>query len=158
MLRKTNRLTATTIITAGTTSTKTKTRWSAKKLIQIFLVSIVGIYLYFLVRTFGHDNHPQVVEGSDGGVVSVSSTSSSLQQQHHHQKLPPLSYYIQGWNITKNVNWLLDFAIVGFPKAGTSTLMLYLQQQTQSVFIFPQERCEMGYNQHGKYKCFRMCV
>ena len=143
-----------TTITGGaatTNTTNTKTRCSAKMLIQILLVTVVGIYLYFLVRTLSHDHHPQVVEGAGGKVVSVSSSSSSLQQPlQGQQKLPPLSYYIQGWNITKNVNWILDFAIVGFPKAGTSTLMLYLQQQTQSVFIFPQERCELGYNQHGK--------
>ena len=139
---------------AATNTTTTKTRCSAKTLIQILLVTVVGIYVYFLVRTLNHGHHPQVVEGAGGTkVVSVSSSSSSLQQQQPlrgQQKLPPLSYYIQGWNITKNVNWLLDFAIVGFPKAGTSTLMLYLQQQTKSVFIFPQERCELGYNQHGK--------
>ena len=31
---------------------------------------------------------------------------------------PRLEEYIQGWNVTKNVNWLLDFSIVGFPKTG----------------------------------------
>lgn len=61
---------------------------------------------------------------------------------------PNLASFIQGWNITGNVNWLLDFAIIGFPKSGTSTLMHYLQNQTQSVFIFRRERCEMGWNQH----------
>lgn len=61
---------------------------------------------------------------------------------------PKLEKFIQGWNVTGNINWLLDFAIVGFPKAGTSTLMHYLQNQTQSIFIFKEERCELGWNQH----------
>lgn len=61
---------------------------------------------------------------------------------------PDLKRFIQGWNITKNVNWLLHFSIVGFPKTGTSTLMLYLKNHTQSIFIFEDERCEMGWNQH----------
>lgn len=62
-------------------------------------------------------------------------------------KKPPLQHYISGWNITGNVSWLLDFSIVGFPKTGTSTLMLYLENQTKSVFTFHDERCEMGWNQ-----------
>lgn len=37
---------------------------------------------------------------------------------------------------------------MGFPKTGTSTLMLYLKNQSQSVFMFSDERCEMGWNQH----------
>jgi hypothetical protein len=61
---------------------------------------------------------------------------------------PLLTDYIQGWNITGNVSWLLDFSIVGFPKTGTSTLMVYLENQTESVFMFSDERCEMGWNQH----------
>jgi len=61
---------------------------------------------------------------------------------------PRLEDYIQGWNVTKNVNWLLDFSIVGFPKTGTSTLMLYLKNQTQSIFIFEHERCELGWNRN----------
>lgn len=58
-----------------------------------------------------------------------------------------ISNYIQGWNITRNINWLLDFAIIGFPKTGTSTLMLYLKNQTDSVFIFKDERCEIAWGQ-----------
>lgn len=58
-----------------------------------------------------------------------------------------LSNYIQGWNITRDVNWLLNFAIVGFPKTGTSTLMLYLKNQTESIFIFEDERCEIAWGQ-----------
>jgi hypothetical protein len=81
----------------------------------------------------------------DTDTLSIPSISSTT---FHVKPKPKLTDYIQGWNITGNVNWLLDFAIVGFPKAGTSTLMLYLQKQTKSIFIFDQERCEMGYNQH----------
>ena len=60
---------------------------------------------------------------------------------------PRIEEYIQGWNITKNVNWLMDFAIVGFPKTGTSTLMFHLKNHTESVFMFRDERCELSWNQ-----------
>ena len=62
----------------------------------------------------------------------------------------PLESIVQGWNITGDVDWLLDFAIVGFPKTGTSTLMLYLEKHSDTVFIPNEERCELGWNQHVK--------
>lgn len=86
-------------------------------------------------------------EGSVGGHPSVVATSEDSGKPTTHAK-PRLEDYIQGWNITKDVNWLLDFSIVGFPKTGTSTLMLYLKKQTQSIFVFDEERCELGFNQH----------
>ena len=44
---------------------------------------------------------------------------------------------------------MLNLAIIGFPKTGTSTLMKYLHMSPQ-VHVFDEERCEMGYNQHAK--------
>lgn len=62
---------------------------------------------------------------------------------------PPLDSIVQGWNITGDPSWLLNLAIIGFPKTGTSTLMHYLHMSSQ-VHVFDEERCEMGYNQHVK--------
>ena len=59
---------------------------------------------------------------------------------------PPLQSIIQGWNITGDPSWLLNLAIIGFPKTGTSTLMKYLHLVPQ-IHIFDEERCELGYNQ-----------
>jgi len=86
-------------------------------------------------------------DGSVGNLPSTITTTSSDGTPTAYTR-PRLEEYIQGWNITKNVNWLLDFSIVGFPKTGTSTLMLYLKNQTQSIYIFDDERCELGWNQH----------
>lgn len=60
---------------------------------------------------------------------------------------PRLSTMVQGWNITGNVSWLLQFSIVGFPKTGTSTLMFHLRDHPE-IHMFPHERCELSYNQH----------
>jgi hypothetical protein len=60
---------------------------------------------------------------------------------------PHLSTLVQGWNITGNVSWLLQFSIVGFPKTGTSTLMFHLRDHPE-IHMFPHERCELSYNQH----------
>lgn len=62
----------------------------------------------------------------------------------------PLDALVQGWNITGDVSFLMDFAIVAFPKTGTSTLMFYLEQYKNSIFTFRDERCELGWNQHVK--------
>eukprot|EP00525_Craspedostauros_australis_P011376 CAMPEP_0198135926 /NCGR_PEP_ID=MMETSP1442-20131203/60841_1 /TAXON_ID= /ORGANISM="Craspedostauros australis, Strain CCMP3328" /LENGTH=379 /DNA_ID=CAMNT_0043797117 /DNA_START=1225 /DNA_END=2364 /DNA_ORIENTATION=- len=95
---------------------------------------------------------------SSSSAAAVTSTAGVGRPSASNAKIPALP--IQGWNITDDISWILDFAIVGFPKTGTSTLMLYLKQYTDSIFIFSQERCEMGYNQHvvvfkDLYKQFR---
>lgn len=62
---------------------------------------------------------------------------------------PPLLSIVQGWNISGDASWLLQFSIVGFPKCGTSTLMFHLRSHSQ-VQMFQDERCELGSNQHAR--------
>jgi hypothetical protein len=52
-----------------------------------------------------------------------------------------------GWNVTGDPQWLINFAIVAFPKCGTSTLMHYFANNPE-VQISKRERCELGANQH----------
>jgi hypothetical protein len=58
---------------------------------------------------------------------------------------PKLSSLVQGWNITGDVSWLIQFSIIGFPKAGTSTLMFHLRDHPE-IHMFSHERCELAYN------------
>jgi hypothetical protein len=60
---------------------------------------------------------------------------------------PPLDSIVQGWNVTGDPTWLLNVAVVGFPKCGTSTLMYHLESHPEVQF-FTHERCEMTGNQH----------
>lgn len=62
---------------------------------------------------------------------------------------PRLEDIVTDWNITGDASWLLNFAIVGFPKCGTSTLMFHLQKHPE-VQIFSDERCDIGFNQQVK--------
>ena len=62
---------------------------------------------------------------------------------------PPLKEVVDGWNITGDPQWLMNFAIIAFPKCGTSTLMHYFDQNDE-VQIHTDERCELGSNQHAK--------
>jgi hypothetical protein len=117
----------------------------------LLLAVLALIYVYLLGDLDIKDHRSSDSGGSLPSAIAKSKVSgtrptSSTTTSSSHTK-PNLDDYIQGWNITKNVNWLLDFSIVGFPKTGTSTLMLYLKNQTQSVFVFDEERCELGYNQ-----------
>lgn len=64
-------------------------------------------------------------------------------------KRPPLDSIVQGWNVTGDPSFLLDFAVIGFPKCGTSSIMFHLKNHPQ-VRMFSDERCDMGYNQHVK--------
>lgn len=72
---------------------------------------------------------------------------SSLSTTTRPSSLPPLPVW--GYNITGDVDWLLQFAIIGFPKTGTSTLMFHLQSLSQ-VGMFDDERCELGFNQQAR--------
>ena len=47
-------------------------------------------------------------------------------------KRPSLESIVQGWNITADPQFLLDFAILGFPKCGTSTMMQWLGQHPEA--------------------------
>jgi len=62
---------------------------------------------------------------------------------------PPLDSMLNGkWNITGDVSWLLDFAIVGFPKCGTSTLMHHLGTHPE-IRTFHDERCDLSNNRQA---------
>lgn len=86
-----------------------------------------------------------------------SSTSSSIAVAAVHDDdsnlepipRPPLKSIVQGWNITGDPSWLLQFSIVGFPKSGTSTLMFHLKDHPE-IHIFKDERCELAYNQQAR--------
>ncbi len=44
---------------------------------------------------------------------------------------PPLDSIIQGCSITGDTSWLLNSAVWGFPKCGTSTIMHHLSKHSQ---------------------------
>ena len=62
--------------------------------------------------------------------------------------MPPLSDIVHGRDVIGNVSWLLDFAIVGFPKCGTTSIMRHLQSHA-AVAIHKDERCDLSYNNQG---------
>jgi hypothetical protein len=127
---------------------------------QVLVAAIMFVYLSVVwwLNTRMNRHTLQIVTSDH-----LQSSRSSIQTQvRYHDTLPlhpefplepiprpPLESIVQGWNITGDPSWLLNLAIIGFPKTGTSTLMRYLHKSPQ-VHIFDEERCEMGYNQHVK--------
>ena len=62
---------------------------------------------------------------------------------------PPLESIVQGWNITADPQFLLDFAISGFPKCGTSTIMEWLGLHPEAQ-CFQYEVYDLKYNKPTK--------
>lgn len=50
----------------------------------------------------------------------------------------------KGWNVIKDVRWLIDFSIIGFAKTGTTTLLHYLK--TDDIWTTSMEKCDLGWN------------
>uniref|UniRef100_A0A7S2UE60 Sulfotransferase domain-containing protein n=1 Tax=Attheya septentrionalis TaxID=420275 RepID=A0A7S2UE60_9STRA len=59
---------------------------------------------------------------------------------------PAFSDIVRNWTFFKSPNWLLDFAVVGFPKCGTSTMMRYLNIPNVSASL-QDEQCFLSFNQ-----------
>lgn len=63
---------------------------------------------------------------------------------------PPIDSIVSGkYNVTGDMSFLVDFAIIGFPKCGTSTMMEYLDQSPYTK-VAQKEKCEMGTGRQAK--------
>jgi len=114
-----------------------------------FLLMALGVaaFLVGLINLLVASYHIHFDHGfSAAGSTSSSNTATTdSEEPHQNQPRPPLDSLVQGWNMTGDVSWLLDFAIVGFPKCGTSSLMIHLKNHSQ-IDIFTDERCDLAYN------------
>eukprot|EP00567_Pseudictyota_dubia_P000648 CAMPEP_0197467148 /NCGR_PEP_ID=MMETSP1175-20131217/65419_1 /TAXON_ID=1003142 /ORGANISM="Triceratium dubium, Strain CCMP147" /LENGTH=499 /DNA_ID=CAMNT_0043003211 /DNA_START=56 /DNA_END=1555 /DNA_ORIENTATION=+ len=78
------------------------------------------------------DDNPSYDEEPDDASSNLTSV----------EPLPPLSSLVRGGQITGDVSWLLDFAVVDFPKCGTTFLMNYLSKADET-YINHGEVCSM---------------
>jgi hypothetical protein len=86
-----------------------------------------------------------VVQYDDESQPKVVDSQLTMHDNLEPIARPPLTSLVQGWNITGDVSWLIQFSIIGFPKSGTSTLMFHLRDHPE-IHMFPHERCELSYN------------
>jgi hypothetical protein len=56
---------------------------------------------------------------------------------------PSIEDLVVGPKVTGNVAWLLQFAVLGFPKCGTSFMMRYLGQHDEIAMLTDKEHCEL---------------
>jgi hypothetical protein len=56
---------------------------------------------------------------------------------------PSIEDLADGPKVTGDVAWLLQFAVLGFPKCGTSFMMRYLGQHDEIAMLTDREHCEL---------------
>jgi hypothetical protein len=56
---------------------------------------------------------------------------------------PSIEDLADGPKVTGDVAWLLQFAVLGFPKCGTSFMMRYLGQHDEIAMLRDKEHCEL---------------
>jgi hypothetical protein len=56
---------------------------------------------------------------------------------------PLIEDLVVGPKVTGDVAWLLQFAVLGFPKCGTSFMMRYLGQHDEIAMLTDKEHCEL---------------
>jgi hypothetical protein len=82
------------------------------------------------------------------GALQVTSGAASTSAKG--QKYPPIDSIVTGkYNVSGDMSFLVDFAIIGFPKCGTSTMMEYLDQSPHTK-VAQKEKCELGTGRQAK--------
>jgi hypothetical protein len=120
--------------------------WSIATVVRFALLCVTSFLVVLNVRVAV--NHREV----EGRHSPLSFTPMAKEWDPKIHKTgtapPPLESIVSGWNISGDASWLLNFAIIGFPKTGTSTLMFLLGKHPQ-VRMFQDERCDMSYRRQA---------
>ena len=86
----------------------------------------------------------------DAKLMSKTGQKNQRQSGAAAQTYPPIDSLLSGkYNVTGDISFLVDFAIVGFPKCGTSTMMEYLDKSPYTK-VAQKERCELGTGRQAK--------
>ena len=87
-------------------------------------------------------SHSSSKDGFDDGVdVDVERYC----RNRSRKECPPISKFVKGYKVKGNIEWLLDFAVVGSAKCGTSFLLRYIGNSTET--LMPKyEVCKMSKN------------
>mmetsp|Transcript_18736 Transcript_18736/g.53890 ORF Transcript_18736/g.53890 Transcript_18736/m.53890 type:complete len:475 (-) Transcript_18736:229-1653(-) len=92
--------------------------------------------------------HPPITSHSssrDGFEDDVDVDVERYCRNRPRKECPPISKFVKGYKVRGNIEWLLDFAVVGSAKAGTSFLLRYLGNSSET--LMPKyEVCKMSKN------------
>jgi len=100
-------------------------RWMSWPLVSLFMVASVGFFLF--QGYAGPSTGAGLMPWISSRPSSVSGTGSEVEIGGYSDERPPLSKLVdEKGNIISDVQFLLDFAIVGHPKTATTALMKWL--------------------------------
>ena len=92
--------------------------------------------------------HPPITSHSsskDGFDDDVDVDVERYCRNRSRKECPPMSKFVKGYKVRGNIEWLLDFAVVGSAKAGTSFLLRYIGNSSET--LMPKyEVCKMSKN------------
>ena len=123
---------------------------AAAKVIKICLLVALFAAAYGMSDLFKMTDYSDQYYDTREFAFSVRNSNSTKNRLGHNEGVQAPSeglatrYYDYANNMTHTLP-RLDFAIPGFPKCGTSTLMYYLHHHPE-IHMFPRERCEMTSN------------
>jgi len=68
--------------------------------------------------------------------------------------IPPLEDILdKDGNVIGDISWMLDFAVIGYPKTGTTYLLGYLDEP-EDTYLHPSELCFRGHKKHRNLQKF----
>ncbi|CAB9507497.1 expressed unknown protein [Seminavis robusta] len=115
------------------------------KELKIFVVTVTGILLVLAGLFFGLSlgKRRQGSRSSGQGFKLLPTPSKTAREEW-----PPLSAVYDGQKVISDPQFLLDFAIIGFEKSGSSTFMQWLGAHPQ-VQCFQEEIYDLYQNKTG---------
>ncbi|KAK1741144.1 hypothetical protein QTG54_008396 [Skeletonema marinoi] len=135
------------ISTKAACNRRTPPKFSSRKLTAFYFFILTVVFMcgrHLLLRP------PSVKNNSNNTKSSASSTTEITPTTNSNSTtiiIPPLKDLIdKNGKVISDISWMLDFAIIGFPKSGTSFLKNYLNQTDETRDTPPVMWFESFYN------------
>lgn len=105
--------------------------------------------LFNLMQRQGDESSAETNELEPESEDIYSADSESIDEDPSNLPLPPLSDLIEDKKVKADVSWLLDFAVIGNAKSGTTFLKNYLGKFDE-IYMDPSETCKNSKNRTDK--------
>ena len=86
------------------------------------------VYNKYHIATDPSRNSYSQDDNREGNAAKAPIENARPTSSHHETKFPSLSSLTDGTKVHTDVSWMLDFAITGFAKCGTTWMMNYLRR------------------------------
>ena len=130
------------ISTKATCNRRTPPKFSSRKLTAFYFFILTVVFMcgrHLLPRPPSVYNNSNNTKSSAPSTTEITTTNTNSDSTTI--TIPPLKDLIdKNGKVISDISWMLDFAIIGFPKSGTSFLKNYLNQ-TEETFVYHREFC-----------------